>query len=451
MAAIFEDAASATARINSGDIVMIGGFGGIGSPDTLLHGLVQQRCADLTCITTTSGVPDQGLGLLLRQDRVRKLMLCFLTRNPEAVQSYLGGSLDVEFIPMGTMAEAIRAGGSGIPAFYTASGIGTDLVSGRETRDFEGRPFVLTPALKANVSLIRASTADRLGNLTYRRSERTFGPAMATAADLTIAEVDRVVEVGDLDPEQIVTPHAYVDVVVVRDSAISSNEARGRLNAQWSSSDVLIARRVAREVRPGQIVNLGTGIPSLVKNYLTDKSVFLQTENGILGVGPAPEPGTEDYGLTDAMGQLITLDPGASIFDSTEAFAMIRGGHVDITVMGGLQVSERGDLANWSVPKAGRIGVGGAMDLVQGAPQVIIAMNHVDRRGAPKLVRECTLPLTGRQAVDCVITELAIFDVIDGELTLRELQPGVTLADVRDKTEARFRVSRAHTELEGSA
>jgi 3-oxoacid CoA-transferase len=442
MAAIFEDAADATARVKTGDTVMIGGFGGIGSPDTLLHGLVGQQCTDLTCITTTSGVPDQGLGLLLRQKRICKLKLCFLTRNPEAVQAYLANSLDVEFIPMGTMAEAIRAGGSGIPAFYTSSGIGTELVAGREIRDFGGRPFALTPALTADVALIRAHTADRLGNLTYRLSGRTFGPAMAKASALTIAEVDQIVEVGDLDPEQIVTPHAYVDIVVTRDPAISSMEATGRLNARWSPSDVLIAQRVAREVRPGQIVNLGTGIPSLVKNYLTDKSVFLQTENGILGVGPAPEPGAEDYGLTDAMGQLITLDQGSAIFDSTEAFAMIRGGHVDITVMGALQVSERGDLANWSVPQAGRIGVGGAMDLVQGAPQVIIAMNHVDRHGAPKLVTECTLPLTGKQAVDCVITELAVFDVIDGVLTLRELQPGVTLAEVREKTEASFRVSQ---------
>jgi 3-oxoacid CoA-transferase len=440
MAAIFADAATATARVNSGDTVMIGGFGGIGSPDTLLQGLVGQDCRDLTCITTTSGVPDQGLGLLLRESRIRKLRLCFLTRNPEAVQAYLADSLDVDFVPMGTMAEAIRAGGSGIPAFYTATGIGTDLVADQEVRDFDGQPFALVPAMRANVALIRADTADRLGNLTYRRSERTFGPAMAKAADVTIAEVDRIVETGDLDPEQIVTPHAYVDIVVVRDPAIVSNEARGRLNARWSPRDVLIAQRVAREVQPGQIVNLGTGIPSLVKNYLTGKSVFLQTENGILGVGPAPEPGQEDYGLTDAMGQLITLDSGASIFDSTEAFAMIRGGHVDITVMGGLQVSEHGDLANWSVPRAGRIGVGGAMDLVSGAGQVIIAMNHVDRHGAPKLVRECTLPLTGPRAVDCVITELAVFDFVDDVLTLRELQPGVTLAEVREKTAASFRV-----------
>jgi 3-oxoacid CoA-transferase subunit A len=132
MAAIFEDAADATARVKTGDTVMIGGFGGIGSPDTLLHGLVGQQCTDLTCITTTSGVPDQGLGLLLRQKRICKLKLCFLTRNPEAVQAYLANSLDVEFIPMGTMAEAIRAGGSGIPAFYTSSGIGTH---GRQARE----------------------------------------------------------------------------------------------------------------------------------------------------------------------------------------------------------------------------------------------------------------------------------------------------------------------------
>ena len=441
MPAVFEDAASATSRIRTGDIVMVGGFGGIGSPDTLLDGLTHHDASDLTCITTTSGVPDQGLGLLLRQSRLKRLQLCFLTRNPEAVAAYQQGTLDVDFIPMGTMAEAIRAGGAGIPAFYTSSGLDTTLTQGKEVRSFAGGQYVLEPALRANVALIRANRADRLGNLTYRLSERTLGPAMATAADITIAEVDEIVEVGELNPENIVTPHSYVDVVVLRDPTLSSNEAAGRLGVNWSDADIRIAKRVAAEVRPGQVVNLGTGIPSLVKNYLTDKSAFLQTENGILGVGAAPETGKEDYSLTDAMGQLITLDAGASIFDSVAAFAMIRGGHVDITVMGGLQVSERGDLANWSVPKAGRIGVGGAMDLAQGARKVIIAMNHLDRSGQPKLIHNCTLPLTGQGSVDCVITELAVFDFVDHVLTLRELADGVTLDEVRAKTEADFVVS----------
>lgn len=439
MPAAFLSAEAATSRIRSGDTILIGGFGGIGSPDTLLQALADHQCGDLTCITTTSGVPDQGLGLLLRQGRLRKLKLCFLTRNREAVEAYQAGTLDVDIVPMGTMAEAIRAGGAGIPAFYTNSALGTELAADRELRHFDDQPYLLERAMRGNVALIRAHTADRLGNLTYRNSGRTFGPAMATAADLTIAEVDHIVEVGELDPENIVTPHNYVDIVVQTDPRLASNEAVGRLSAKWTDEDILIAKRVAAEISPGQIVNLGTGIPSLVKNYFDDDA-YLQTENGILGVGPAPKAGEEDYGLTDAMGQLITLGQGASLFDSAAAFGMIRGGHVDVTVMGGLEVSERGDLANWSVPKAGRIGVGGAMDLVQGARRVIIAMTHVDRHGNPKLLRECTLPLTGKACVDCVVTDLAVFNFVDGRLILHELQPGVTLSEVRANTLAHFEV-----------
>jgi 3-oxoacid CoA-transferase B subunit len=197
---------------------------------------------------------------------------------------------------------------------------------------------------------------------------------------------------------------------------------------------------VAAELHDGAIVNLGSGIPSLVKNFLDGKTVYLQTENGVLGVGPAPDETNEDYSWTDAMGGLITLQPGASITDSANAFTMIRGGHVDVTVLGAVQVSQHGDIANWSIPKAGHYGVGGAMDLASGARRVIAAMSHTGPENAPKVVPECTLPVTAPRAVDTLITELATFDFRDGAMILRELHPGVTHDELRARTTAHYTI-----------
>lgn len=201
----------------------------------------------------------------------------------------------------------------------------------------------------------------------------------------------------------------------------------------------LIARRAARLVQPGWVVNLGVGIPTLVSKYLDPDRVFLHTENGMLGVGPPPQPGRVDPNLIDASKRPITRRTGASFFDSAASFAMIRGGHVDAAILGALQVDERGRVANWAVPGDPVLGVGGAMDLLCGVRTVIVLMTHTTRDGAPKLVRECTLPLTGLRPASFVVTELATFRV-DGEgLLLVELADGVTIETLRAQTTARFR------------
>ena len=200
-----------------------------------------------------------------------------------------------------------------------------------------------------------------------------------------------------------------------------------------------MARRALRELRPGEVVNLGIGIPTLVADLITPQhGLNLHTENGMLGVGPAPEGGgAMDYPVN--AGKIpVTALPGASYFDSAESFAMIRGQHVDVAVIGGLQVDEAGNLANWAVPGKPLLGVGGAMDLASGAGRLIVTMNHTDPDGTPKVVRECTLPLTARGVVDMVITDKAVFEFVDGKLTLTELMPGTTLEDVRATTGARF-------------
>ena len=201
----------------------------------------------------------------------------------------------------------------------------------------------------------------------------------------------------------------------------------------------LIAARAARELRPGEIVNLGIGIPNLIPGHLgADTEVFLQTENGLLGVGPRPTDEELDADLVDAAKQPITALAGASYFDSASSFAMIRGGHVDVAVLGALQVSERGDIANWAIPGRDVLGVGGAMDLVVGARRVVVTMTSTTPKGEAKLVRECTLPLTAREAVDVVVTEQAVFRFTDGSPVLTELLGGATVEDVRRHTEARF-------------
>jgi 3-oxoacid CoA-transferase B subunit len=200
-----------------------------------------------------------------------------------------------------------------------------------------------------------------------------------------------------------------------------------------------IAARAARELRPGEIVNLGIGIPNLIPAFLpTGAGVFLHSENGVLGVGPRPGEDGVDPDLIDAAKRPVTALPGAAYFDSAASFAMIRGGHVDVAILGALQVSRNGDIANWAVPGRDVLGVGGAMDLVVGARRVIVTMTATSSAGEPKVVPECTYPLTARGAADVVVTELCVFRLRDGGLHLTELAPGASVDDVRAVTTAPF-------------
>ncbi|WP_416042681.1 CoA transferase subunit B [Bacillus subtilis] len=205
-----------------------------------------------------------------------------------------------------------------------------------------------------------------------------------------------------------------------------------------------MVKRAVQEIKDGMNVNLGIGMPTLVANEIPDGvHVMLQSENGLLGIGPYPLEGTEDADLINAGKETITEVTGASYFDSAESFAMIRGGHIDLAILGGMEVSDQGDLANWMIPGKMVKGMGGAMDLVNGAKRIVVIMEHVNKHGESKVKKTCSLPLTGQKVVHRLITDLAVFDFVNGRMTLTELQDGVTIEEVYEKTEADFAVSQS--------
>lgn len=211
--------------------------------------------------------------------------------------------------------------------------------------------------------------------------------------------------------------------------------------------DEIICRRVAREIKPGSLVNLGIGMPTGVSAYIDPQAgIFFQSENGIVGMGKRPPEGMEDDDLTDAGGGFVTAVPGAMTVDSALSFALIRGGHLDLTVLGGLQVDEQGRLANWMVPGKMVPGMGGAMDLVSGARRVIIAMNHT-AKGSPKIVPECTLPLTSTRRISLIVTEMAVIEPTEAGLVLKEVGPGVSVAQVQAATSARLLIEGTVPEM----
>lgn len=443
-------AAEAVAKIESGDVIIAGGFGMTGNPVHLLHALAETKTDKLTYIGNNVGEPGLGGGRLLRNGQLQKAVGSFFTSNREAVEAAQKGDIEVELLPQGTLAEAIRAGGAGIGGFFTPTSANTPLAQGRETRTIDGVDMVYIPAIKGNVSLIRAWRADTAGNLQYRMTESNFNNAAATASKLVIAEVEEIVPAGEIDPNEIHTPGCFVDVLVQETLTLEdlgSSASVSSSDKKVSAQRMAMAEAALAELKSGDVVNLGIGIPTLVADLITEEhGIIMHTENGMLGVGPEPESGgAMDYPVN--AGKIpVTALQGASYFDSSMSFGMIRGGHIDVAIMGGLQVDQDANLANWAVPGKPLLGVGGAMDLAAGAHKLIVTLQHCDKQGNSKVLKSCTLPLTVTNKVTVVITDRAVFKFNnDGAMVLTKTLNGFSVEDIKACTEADFIV-----ELEGA-
>lgn len=454
-AKVYQSAAEAIADFADGASFCVGGFGPPHNrPASLLKALAAKGSRNLTLIS--NGFPYQPLA---ENEQISHFIAAFgssaYQRGSAADRLIESGKMEFEASPQGIMTERLRAGAAGIPAFYSPVGVHTLVAEGKERRSFEGRDYILETAIKPDFAFIKAARADELGNLAYDGATRNFHPIMAAAARITIAEVDQVVPVGSIPPQDVIVPSIYIDRIVRTSATPEELSALRRPSTTRAPtpghpvepggprlSHEMMAMRVARLLKRGQIVNLGLGIPTLVSNHVTaEAGVLFHAENGLLGYGPYPSNEDTDWNVYNAGGQPVTLFPGASFFNSLDAFTMARGGYVDVVILGGFQVSQAGDLANWWAPYMVRGGIGGAMDLIAGGKSLIVMMDHTTRDGEPKILRECSYPLTGRGCVDTIMTDLALIDVTAAGLVLRETAPGVSIETVQQATEAELFVA----------
>ena len=448
---VFASPEQAIADIPDGATIAIAGFSvGHRFATSLILALRDQGTKELCLVCNSLGDPGATRGQILAENKqVKKLIAAFSVRpgTPTASEEQIvAGEMAVELVPQGILVERCRAGGAGIPAFYSPTSVGTALTEGKEIRDFDGKPHVLERAIHVDYAFLRGFRADRLGNVQFRGGSQNFNPSFAKAARVAIVEVDEIVEPGGIAPELIDLPGIFVSRVVKTTQAVDGKAWRRperrpsdqpRLyNGKPGLTRAGIAKRAAALVKDGTYVNLGVGIPTMVSNYLQSRDVILHAENGVLGYGEMVTGDNEiDPDIYNAAGQFVSLKPGASFFDSVTSFEMARGGRIDTVILGAYEVDQHGSVANWSTSDAKRGGIGGAMDLLSGKGELIIVMEHSDSKGRPKVRRECTYPLTGKGCVTYVVTDLALLHWQDGRFVLQEVAPGFTAREVLELTE----------------
>ncbi|WP_245645195.1 3-oxoacid CoA-transferase [Pseudonocardia acaciae] len=438
---IVASASSAVADVPDGASIAIAGFGVTHSfPCTLTVALRKAGPRHLRLVANSLGENELRSISLVENDQVDSLVVSFSGRagggTSSAERMVADGRLQLELCPQGTLVERLRAAGAGIGAFFTRTGVNTAIAEGKEVRRLNGVDHVLETALPVDYSLIRGFRGDRFGNIQFRGNGANFMPAFAKAGRVVIVEVDEVVD--EIAPEDVDLPGVFVDRVVRTDLTLPVDFIASQRKAPttrasydgrpaWSRAEMA---EVAADMLPDpSYVNLGLGIPTLISNYIDGRDIQLHAENGILGYGELAPTDDYDKDIFNAAGEYVRLRPGASFFESVESFEMVRGGHIDVVVLGAYEVDAEGSIANWSRPLVGGA-IGGAMDLVASGRDVMVMLTHLSSKGRPKLVRKCGLPLTGARCVTSVVTDIAAMRRVDDTYVVERVAPGFTRDDV---------------------
>jgi 3-oxoacid CoA-transferase len=452
MSKVFASAAEAVADIPDGASIAVAGFGvSHRYPSTLISALGEQGARRLTIYCNGLGQPGFPTAHLLADNhQIARLVTCFSARPgvvSEAEKQIRAGEMELEMVAQGTLVERMRAGGAGIPAFYTPTGFGSAIASGKDIRYFDGKPYVLERGITTDYALLRAHRADHMGNLVFRGGSQNFNTSFAKAARTAIVEAEEVVPVGAIAPSEVDLPGVFVARVVPVTMRMDVKNLPMRVNRPATSARTYlskpgltreeIGRRVASLFPDGAVVNLGAGLPTQTANFISDRPVILHSENGMLNYGEFVRGPNFDPDMHDAGGYFVRLREGASFFDSVTSFEIARGGRLYAVVLGTYQVGANGDLANWSAPGMTGGGIGGAMDLCAGAQRVIAMCEHTDSRGTPKLVSSCTYPVTAPGCVDIIVTDLALLrrpSRSDSGFVLEEIAAGFTVDEVLSLT-----------------
>jgi 3-oxoacid CoA-transferase B subunit/3-oxoacid CoA-transferase A subunit len=385
-------------------------------------------------VSNNCGVDGFGLGVLLEDRQIRKMIASYVGENAEFERQLLSGELEVELTPQGTLAEKMRAGGAGIPAFFTATGYGTPVADGKEVREFKGRKYILEESITGDFAIVKGWKADHYGNVVYRNTAQNFNPLAATAGKITVVEVEEIVEPGELLPARS-TPRASTSTgssSAPSRSASKSAPSRPERHPPEQQRDpdhgtdprtdgsTRRPRTEGRLLREPGHRHPDPGGQLRTRRHGSDAAIGKRPARH----GRIPDRSTIDADMINAGKQTVTARRGASIFDSAQSFAMIRGGHVDLTVLGAFEVDVQGNIASWMIPGKLVKGMGGAMDLVAGADNIIVTMTHASKDGESKLLPQCSLPLTGAGCIRKVLTDLAYLEIEDGAFILRETAPG---------------------------